>query len=105
MSWALSPRSGLAWRPRSHAAQRSLQGRASQRARAPAHAAREDGGPLADRRTRLADRQQLARPDHVRTCGGERHDRVPRREAAGHRVLAGEALPPGTCKHCGRINS
>lgn len=20
-----------------------------------------------------------------------------------HRVLAGEALPPGTCKHCGRV--
>ncbi|MBK7539379.1 MAG: hypothetical protein IPI49_29275 [Myxococcales bacterium] len=25
-------------------------------------------------------------------------------DAPLHRVLAGEALPPGTCKHCGRPN-
>jgi Transposase DDE domain/SWIM zinc finger len=80
-SWVSSLRSGRAWRPCSHAASRSIPGRASERPRAPAHAAREDGAPLADRRTSPADRQQLARPDHVRARGGERDDRVPRGEA------------------------
>jgi hypothetical protein len=44
---------------------------------------------------------------HLRAGRGERHDRVPVArllDATISQVLTGQALPPGTCRHCGHSN-